>query len=71
MLDLRGIPEERIGPMCSFGCSELAFARVALSRGCAAYPQARKQDLCFHHFMRSEPIGSLVVEAVYTRLARG
>lgn len=63
--------------LCSMGCGGEAIARFALSAGCVARRDDREQDLCYHHAMRSEPLGAMTLlldysqDHAFSRLAWG
>lgn len=58
-------------PQCSMpGCGAEAIARFELSAGCVARPGDREQDLCLHHTMRAEPLGSMKLLWDYTKDAQ-
>src|SRR3954464_9927239 len=48
---------------CRFNGHAQAVALVAVSRGCACYPDDRLQALCPQHIGSSEPLGSFLVVA--------
>jgi hypothetical protein len=48
---------------CRFNGHAQAVALVALSHGCACYPEDRLQPLCPQHILSSEPLGSFQVVA--------
>lgn len=48
---------------CRFNGHAQAVALVAVSRGCACYPDDRLQALCPQHIVSSEPLGSFQVVA--------
>jgi hypothetical protein len=52
-------------PQCSFGDGEV-ICRVALPRGCIARPDDREQELCWHHLLKSQPIGGIALVEYYT-----
>jgi hypothetical protein len=52
-------------PNCRFNDGE-AIVRVELSKGCIVYPKDQTQNLCFHHLMRSTPLGELNIINDYT-----
>lgn len=54
---------ERPVPKCRF-CGDPAIVHVALSKGCACYPDDREQWLCAHHEWKSTPLGSFEVKQV-------
>jgi hypothetical protein len=52
-------------PACRF-CGQPALGRFTMSAGCVCKPDDREQDLCLHHTMRANPLGSMQLIADYT-----
>lgn len=42
-----------------------AVATLALSRGCAAYPDDREQPVCWYHLCKSDPVGAARILRVH------
>ncbi len=50
---------------CSF-CGDSALAGFSMDGGCTCRPDDFYQDLCLHHIVRANPLGSMELEVDYT-----
>jgi hypothetical protein len=50
---------------CRFNHDDEVVVKVALSDGCMCYPEDKFQDLCYYHYMKSTPLGSMKIVKEY------
>jgi hypothetical protein len=65
VIETTTVPVERKETPCSFGHGDIAIARYALPRGCAARPDDRVQDLCAQHIASATPIEGMVLQVIF------